>query len=106
MSQSSLHSFLEKVSSDTTLKSKVEAAFKEKKGEEAVRELVNIASAQGFEFNTEEILKTCSAANGELSDSELDEVVGGVSFEDVIKFVRDAMERFTSNPSGIRVPMR
>ena len=74
MSKQALEAFREKLSTDETLRSEMNRVLSGGgiKSTTSVEELVEFASARGFEFSAEEAL-----GRAELSDHDLDRVVGG-----------------------------
>ena len=75
MSVENVKAFFEKVAEDKELQEKLKALAER---EEAMyADLVQIASAAGFEFTTADARKAHVAAASELSDEELDAVAGG-----------------------------
>ena len=81
MSEEQLKAFLEKVKSDTSLQEKMKADA------DAV---VAIAKAAGFSISADDINQTQS----ELSEEDLEEIIGGDFGSDALDFLRNAFNDF------------
>ena len=82
MSVENVKAFFQKVAEDERLQEKLKAlrerhADKSEPDEEGFSDLVELASAAGFEFTTADARKARLQARKELSDEELGKVAGG-----------------------------
>lgn len=73
---SKVQEFLQKAAEDKALQEKV-AAIMKGQPEEISDKIVTLAKENGFEITFDEVLKEVKGQEGEVSDDELDKVVGG-----------------------------
>jgi predicted ribosomally synthesized peptide with nif11-like leader len=81
LSMAGLKEFLEKLRSDTELQEKVEAAVDE-------NAILKVITDAGYDVKQEDIEKFLEDTVTELSDSDLDNVAGGVSLEEIIQYTK------------------
>lgn len=85
MSKESLTQFLKKVGGDAKLRRELDGLFRRAAGQPAATaaSVVEFAAKHGFKFTTTELKAHVAAAgkSGELSESEMDAVAGGLLFQ-------------------------